>query len=395
MKYLGQHRLARATAASLFVVFLLAGLAQAAPFDEALQIVLRAEKDGAGSSEASAARDLLARADAERLPELLRAMNSANVVAANYLRSAFDEIVKRSSNSDAGRERLDAAKLRIAEFADDAANRGRPRRLALALLDDDFRRRLLERGLEDPEFRDEAVAQTLARGDDLHKAGDQAAARDAYRRAFQHARDSDQVLRAVARLKSVGVDVDPTSQLGFITRWYFLGPFDAPEMTGFAKAFPPETAVDLSAKYSGRDGGSLAWQARATRDALGQFNLIQDIGAVKEAVGYAYCEIELDQRRELQLRCSADDNLTVWIDGRQLLAREQWLNGTRLDRFVVPVTLDAGSHRVLVKICQGPQHVDPAVTNNWSFQLRLCVADGAGAKFRVVRPAAEETGAKP
>ena len=51
---------------------------------------------------------------------------------------------------------------------------------------------------------------------------------------------------------------------------------------------------------------------------------------------------------------------------RPALGRDQWLNGTRLDRFVTPVRRAAGMNRLLVKICQGPQHKDPEVPNNWS-----------------------------
>jgi hypothetical protein len=70
------------------------------------------------------------------------------------------------------------------------------------------------------------------------------------------------------------------------------------------------------------------------------------------------------------------------LNGEQVLAREQWLNGSRLDRFIVPVKLTAGRNRVFVKICQGPQHVNPEVPNNWTFQLRLCDQTGRAAAFQ-------------
>lgn len=354
--------------------------------DEALAIVARSGPDGAGAAEARVARERLGAAGIETLPRLLKAMNTTNVVAANYVRSAWDQIVARelaAGRSDGlPRPALEA-------FVRDAANGGRPRRLALELLGTRFRDAQLPQWLDDPEFRDNAVAYTIGRGDAFKKADDLDAARQAFRQAFEHARDSDQVLQAVARLQSVGVVVDPAAHLGFVTRWYLCGPFDAPETTGFTKAFPPEQQVDLTAEYSAADGAKFGWRERSTRDALGQFNLIQDLAAAKEAVGYAYCELRSPRRQAIQLRCSADDNLSVWLNGRPVLAREQWLNGTRLDRFITPVTLDEGIHRVLVKICQGPQHVDPAVPNNWSFQLRFCGTDGAGAAFEVIRPAAK------
>jgi len=39
-----------------------------------------------------------------------------------------------------------------------------------------------------------------------------------------------------------------------------------------------------------------------------------------------------------------------------------------------------------VKICQGPQHKNPAVPNNWSMQLRLCDNTGGSVQVRISRP---------
>ena len=68
-----------------------------------------------------------------------------------------------------------------------------------------------------------------------------------------------------------------------------------------------------------------------------------------------------------------------------------WLNGTRFDRFITPVTLKAGRNRMLVKVCQGPHHRDPAVGNAWTFQLRLCSPDGQGLAFKTVSPADKQS----
>ena len=108
------------------------------------------------------------------------------------------------------------------------------------------------------------------------------------------------------------------------------------------------------------------------------------LGATREAVGYAYSEIDVPALTQAHLRCGADDNCAVWLNGRQVFAREQWLNGTRFDRFITPVTLVAGRNSLLVKVCQGPQHKDPEVSNNWSLQLRICDEEGKGIGFTVV-----------
>ena len=77
---------------------------------------------------------------------------------------------------------------------------------------------------------------------------------------------------------------------------------------------------------------------------------------------------------------------SIFPPGCKILSREQWLNGTRFDRFVTPVTLTTGRNALLVKICQGPQHKDPEVPNNWSLQLRLCDENGRGIEFKTVLP---------
>ncbi len=50
--------------------------------------------------------------------------------------------------------------------------------------------------------------------------------------------------------------------------------------------------------------------------------------------------------------------------------------------FITPITLAAGRNMLLVKVCQGPQHKDPEVQNNWSMQLRLCDELGRGVAFK-------------
>jgi hypothetical protein len=79
--------------------------------------------------------------------------------------------------------------------------------------------------------------------------------------------------------------------------------------------------------------------------------------------------------------------LSVWLNGEKVFGRDMWLNGTRFDRFRTPVHLRSGRNRVLVKICQGPHHRDPAVGNAWTFQLRFCSSDGAGVPLKRLPPA--------
>lgn len=345
-----------------------------------LAVILRVGPNGAGSAEAKQSRDQLARHGIEILPQLLEAMDTSNAIAANWLRTVFDPLVDNALADP--KTKWPTEFLR--EYVSDAERRGRPRELALAILerlDPKFRAEWLPTRLDDPEFRYDAVAIALTAGDKALAEQRPEHAKFEFHKAFVHARDAGQVAQAATKLKMLGESADVAKHLGLITEWKLLGSFDAPGKTGFATVFPPEEKVDLKATYSGQGGTEIRWMPHETKDLLGQVNLIEALGVCREAVGYAYTEIDVETGEPAQLRCSADDNCSVWLNGKKVFGRDQWLNGTRFDRFTTPITLKQGRNMLLVKICQGPQHRDPEVPNNWTFQLRLCDEQGLGVPF--------------
>lgn len=369
--------------------------AKLAPTDEKvaaqLAVIAKAGPQGAGSAAARAARDELAKRGVEILPQLLDAMDTPNVVAANWYRTIYEDIVGRA------RTQADVAWPRefMKEYVGESRRAGRPRRLVLALLDrlePGFSEGWLPTRLEDSDFRYEAVSLALAAGEKALRDKNSDLAKSEFRKAFDNARDSAQVTQAANNLKELGEPADVLAHLGLVVEWWLVGPFDAPEKTGFSLAFAPESKVDLTATYKGQSGGDIRWNRHSVKDALGQLDLNQALGTTREAVAYAYAEIDVPGERSAQVRCGADDNCTVWLNGRKVLAREQWLNGTRFDRFVTPVTLTAGRNTLLVKVCQGPQHKDPEVQNNWSMQLRLCDDLGRGVAFKSLLPASPVSG---
>ena len=361
----------------------------AAEIDRDIEVIAQVGNEGTSSAEARSAADRLTKHGVALLPRLLEAMNTDNIVAANWYRTVFDDIVERAVSDPTAKLPLEALRAHVR----DGKSQGRSRRMALALLErvePGFGARFLPTMLDDPEFRADAIAMVLAEADNAHAQGDKATALAASRRAFAHARRSDQIVKAADRLKALGEEVSIVDHMGLVTRWYLLGPFDAPETSGYGKRFPPEEKIDLEASYAGKDGAKIRWQVHQSADRLGQINLVQAVAPVAEAVGYAYAELVSPSDQEVEMRCGADDNCSVWLNGERIFGRDQWLNGTRLDRFTAPARLKRGVNRVLVKICQGPQHVNPAVGNNWSLQLRFCDATGAAVGLRTIRPTADE-----
>jgi hypothetical protein len=279
-------------------------------------------------------------------------------------------------------------------FVGDASHAGRVRRLALALcdrLEPQYSKALVPRLLDDPEFRNDAVDAALAAGQKALEQGDSETARAEFEQAFRHSRESQQTVRAADKLVGLGDKVDIAAHLGLVVDWWLIGPFDAPAFTGFAREFPPEQHVDLKAQYTGQSGSPIGWIRYRTTDPLGLLNLVQALAPATEAVAYAYAEIHSSRDQTAQLRCGADDNCTAWLNGQKVFGRDQWLNGTRFDRFTTPVHLQQGANQLLVKICQGPQHKDPQVANAWSLQLRFCDESGAGLSFQSGLPAVSES----
>ena len=357
--------------------------------DALLEIVAQAGPQGANSSAARAASEELAQHGIKILPQLLIAMDVPNIVAANWYRTVYEQIISRELQKS--QPNFPVALLQ--QITRDSSRQGRTRRLVVRLVEEltpGYHRSILPTLLDDPEFRTEAVDFVLDRGDKALENGDTQSAKVEFQAALQHARDAGQVTGAADRLQSLGIEIDIVKRMGFVTRWYLVGPFDAPGKSGFDRSFSPEQSVDLAASYVGVDGSEIEWNLFATQDRLGQVNLVQAIAPATEAVGYAYAELDLPQEQEVQLRCGADDNLSVWLNGEKILARRQWLNGSRLDRFAAPATFQKGRNRVLVKICQGPQHQNPAVANHWSMQVRFCDETGAGVNFESALPQLSE-----
>lgn len=312
-------------------------------------------------------------------------MDTTNPVAANWYRTIFEEVVARERSAG----ETDWPLQFLKQYVSHPERQGKARRLALNLIDDlepGFRKQWLATRLTDHEFRGEAVALTIEAGDRALSDQDTATAVSLFRKAFENAHDRSQVTESAERLRSLGETADVIEQLGLVTDWWLVGPFDAPEKTGFGLTFEPERGVDLKSTFHGQKNRKLGWIRHQSADPLGQLNLVTALGKADEAVAYAWTEITVTQKRKAQLRCGADDCCLVWLNNEIVSAHEQWLNGIRFDRFADEITLKAGRNTILVKVCQGPQHRNPEVFNNWTLQLRLCDEEGRGIPFATALP---------
>jgi hypothetical protein len=354
---------------------LVCGMLWAQPNDAFSNDLQLAIKQGRGTTEGRQAWERLAKAGPEKLPALLEAMDTSDVVAINWLRTAFDQIVDRQFQ--AGGKGIDAEAL--LRFVQDAKHQGRARRLALDLVDrlrPQTSVKLYAGWMNDPEFRHEAVELALNKAKKLAKGSKEALT--AYAEAFEGSRDMMQARAAAAGLKEFGKTPSVAAHMGFLVDWYLAGPFDGKGMKGFHTAYPPEKGVDLTTAYTGQGGKKLRWVRYTAREpaytsgdrhqALVNLRERNALGDADDAVAFAYTEFVVPRAQDVEFRGAADDNFTIFVNGKREFGFEEYRNGVRHDRHRFKAHLKAGRNSVLVKICQTPA---PNTEPNWEFFLRV------------------------
>jgi hypothetical protein len=367
---------------------ILAAQAAGGDLEKDLQAVL---KQGRGTAEGRAAWARIASAGPEALPLVLKAMDTSDTVAANWLRTAFEAIVNRELKAGGGH--ID--KESLLAVVNDVKRQGRVRRLALELVDrlqPGTSAKLHPGWLQDPEFRYEAVALTLDKAALLAKQKRAEDARVLFRTAFEASRDVLQARAAAARLTELGETVSVAQHLGFLMEWRLVGPFDGKGQKGPQLTYPPEKGVDLNAEYDGQNG-KVHWKHYQVREpsptsgarhqALVNLCEKEALGNADDAVAFAYTEF-VAPAQEAEFRGAADDNFTVYVNGVRAFHFEEWRNGVRHDRHRFKVKLREGKNTVLVKICQSAA---PNPEPNWEFFLRVVDGTGKGIPFANALPA--------
>ena len=371
-------------------LFLIAAAAAAAlpvhaDFKSDIAAIRQVGGEGKGNAQAGTAWQSLAKEDAKSITSLLAAMDDANDLAANYLRSAVDAIVDREL---AAKRALPQADLE--KFLADTKHNPRARRLAyelIARVSPATGEKLLPTFLNDPsvELRRDAVQRLIDAADKALAAQDKAAATKEFSHALTYARDEAQIKKVAGELRKLGQEVDLPRHFGFLTHWKLIGAFDNTKLIGFETAYPPEKAVDLAAIYDGKLEKA-RWVDVATPNDYGMVDFNKPFGDLKGVTGYAFTEFNAATARPAELRLGCKNGWKVWFNGKLLFGRDEYHRGARIDQYRLPVELKAGKNTILVKVCQNEDVKD--WTKEWEFQLRVCDASGTAilAKDRPPTP---------
>jgi hypothetical protein len=333
---------------------------------------------GQGNQQAEQAWRELSKADSKQLPEILAALDTANPLAANWIRSAVDTIA--SGALEAGK--LEPAPLE--KFVLDRQHAPRARRLAfewLAKADATAEERLIPGMLDDPsvELRRDAVARVLEQAGPKFDAGEQEPAKKLYSEALSGARDPDQIKLIAERLDKLGTKVDLPRHFGFIMEWKLIGPFDNTGESAFEVVYPPEKKLEFAAAAPGKLG-DVQWMDSTTNDPYGAVDLNKTLGKNNGVVAYAVATFNSDAEREVDLRLSSVNANKIWLNGQPVGGFNVYHAGEELDQYVVRGKLKQGENTILLKILQN--EMKESWAQDWKFQFRVCDASGTAILSR-------------
>ncbi|MBX3747715.1 MAG: hypothetical protein KF833_20600 [Verrucomicrobiae bacterium] len=338
--------------------------------------------EGLGNAAATAAWNRLAARDAAVLPALLAAMNGAGERANNYFLAAASTIADRTLSSGGTLPLAD-----VGAFLLDSTHEPRPRRLAYELVlrvDPGLASELRGGFIDDPapELRREAVQHAIDTAAAALAGGHHPTATVLYLQALQFAREADQIQSVVAPLRNLGHSVDLVRQLGFLTRWHIIGPFDNTGGAGYERVLPPETEWNPRAEYPGLEG-PVRWREFVSTNAFGKIDFNRALAPLKEVAGYAFTTFHGDADRPAEVRIGSKNGWKVWFNGEFLFGRDEYHRAAEIDQYRLPVRLRSGPNTILVKLTQNEMVEDWTV--EWEFQLR--VTDPAGRVLRSEPPA--------
>lgn len=356
------------TWACLFVAALFAaGNAKADEYADALKSLQAVGPEAAGHKAAQAAWKVVAAGDVGKLSELLTALDTASPLAANWIRSAIETIGERA---EAAGDKSAAPVLE--KFVLETKHAPQGRRLAYDLLvefDKTAPERLMPGFLNDPstELRREAIDRLLATEKD---AKDADAKKALYEQAFAASRDVDQIKDLADKLEKAGGKADLPKHFGFVTTWKIAGPFDNTKEQGYDTAYEPEKELKFDAKYKGKDGKEVAWKDHTTADKHGVVDLNEVLGKNKGALAYAVADFNAAKAGPVDIRIGSGSAIKLWVNGKQIDARNVYHSGFEIDQYISQVELKEGANRIVLKVCENEQKESWA--QDWKFQLRVC-----------------------
>ena len=143
----------------------------------------------------------------------------------------------------------------------------------------------------------------------------------------------------LASLKASGM---PTLQ----GKWYFVSPF--PHVGNETVSYPPEKGIDLKKTYFGPRGKKIGWQ-EFKGFAIGKVVNLAKYGAHNNSYMYLYHEFECPAPLTMPLSLGSDDQLAVWMNGKQVF-RNAAVRPAAPNQDSTVIKVKKGKNQLLVRV---------------------------------------------
>ncbi|MFW5785544.1 MAG: transglutaminase domain-containing protein, partial [Chitinispirillaceae bacterium] len=142
--------------------------------------------------------------------------------------------------------------------------------------------------------------------------------------------------------------------LGIVRDFRMIGPFENISGSGYKKAYPPETELDLTKKYSGKDGTEASWFSFHNK-ALRGWVFTENNYPATNSVLYYFTNVKSEEEQVVNLGFGASGAFKVFLNDNVVLADSVFRN-TGIDMFMQKVRLFKGDNKLLVKLCHEEKH---------------------------------------
>ncbi len=303
------------------------------------------------------------------LVEPFEGPESLGPLAENWIRAAVDTIAEREIENNGNLPTKD-----LENFVLDASHSPRARRIAyewLVKVDHSAPERLLPQMFDDEslELRYDALAALLA---EAKEATDDNTKIEKYQRALKSARDNEQLRECAEALKELGETPNMAKQVGFLTDWKVVGPFDNTDRKGFNTIHLDVTKIDFDAEYEGKHG-SVKWKESVAEqedlEKLGTVDLNEALVEEKSVLAYATTTFVSTVDQEVECRWESKEATKLWVNGEEVAVKNVYHSGGGFDQYIVSCRLNKGPNQIVIKVCQNEQ--TQPWTRPWDFRLRV------------------------
>ena len=129
------------------------------------------------------------------------------------------------------------------------------------------------------------------------------------------------------------------------------GPFDNEQGKAFDQELAPETHPGLDQTYQGRNSREVKWRKAPPVDVRGRLDFGSILYPSTWSAAFAQSTFDVKRAGAWALRLSTPDPIKVWVDDKLVFSAVQ-VEQTAFDQVVIPLSLQPGKHRVLVKSMQ-------------------------------------------